>query len=283
MTHDMNHDGRSNAAEAFDGLDARAAQQALEDALHMTDTDDMGEDRPAGGIADPVRTAAERAEHARLIEGLLFASPDALDEAAIAERLPAGADVSGVLEQLKQHYENRGVQLVKVAGRWRFQTAPDVAPILETRRVEPRKLSRAALETLAIIAYHQPCTRAEIEDIRGVVVSKGSLDQLLEIGWVRLKGRKRDAPGRPVLFATTPAFLEHFGLESVSDLPGLSDLKAAGLLDARLPPGFNVPTPADSGAENDDEDDENGESAVFSQDFLDEETQESGAAGPSES
>lgn len=282
MIHDMTDDGRSNAAEAFDGLDARAAQQALEDALHMTDTDEMPAASTAEAPADPVRTAAERAEQARLIEGLLFASPDALDEAAIAERLPAGADVAGVLEQLKQHYENRGVQLVKVAGRWRFQTAPDVAPVLETRRVEPRKLSRAALETLAIIAYHQPCTRAEIEDIRGVVVSKGSLDQLLEIGWVRLKGRKRDAPGRPVLFATTPAFLEHFGLESVSDLPGLSDLKAAGLLDARLPPGFNVPTPADAHAENDDEDDENGESAEFSQDFLGDETQESAASDRSE-
>lgn len=271
-------DGRTNAAPAFDGLDARASQEALEDALTMTHTDDMPTDAPAQAVdIDPVRTAAERALHARLIEGLLFASPDALDEAAIAERLPAGADVAGVLEALKGHYENRGVQLVRVAGRWRFQTASDVAPILEMRRVEQRKLSRAALETLAIIAYHQPCTRAEIEDIRGVVVSKGSLDQLLEIGWVRLRGRKRDAPGRPVLFATTPAFLEHFGLESVSDLPGLSDLRAAGLLDARLPPGFNVPTPADAGSEADD-DDENEESADFSQDFLGDETQESTAA-----
>lgn len=260
----MTDDGRSNAAEAFDTLDARAAQEALEDALLMTHTDEL----PQREEADPVRSAAERAQHARLIEGLLFASPDALDEAQIAERLPTGADVSGVLEALRSHYENRGVQLVKVAGRWRFQTAPDVAPVLETRRVEPRKLSRAALETLAIIAYHQPCTRAEIEDIRGVIVSKGSLDQLLEIGWVRLKGRKRDAPGRPVLFATTPSFLEHFGLDSVSDLPGMSDLKAAGLLDARLPPGFSVPTPADAGADEPEDDDENGESAEFSQDFL---------------
>jgi segregation and condensation protein B len=265
MTHDMTDDGRAVAAQAFDGLDARAAQEALEDALHMTHTDEVPD------AEDEVRAAAERARQARLIEGLLFASPEALDEAAIAERLPAGADVAGVLEALKLHYENRGVQLAKVAGRWRFQTAPDVAPILETRRVEPRKLSRAALETLAIIAYHQPCTRAEIEDIRGVVVSKGSLDQLLEIGWVRLKGRKRDSPGRPVLFATTPAFLEHFGLETVTDLPGLADLKAAGLLDARLPPGFAVPTPADAGDDDGADDDETSESAEFSQDFLGEE------------
>lgn len=270
LSEDEIADGRSNAAESFDRLDARATQEALEDALHMTHTDEFAE------IEDEVQAAADRARHARLIEGLLFASPEALGEAAIAERLPAGADVAGVLEALKLHYENRGVQLVKVAGCWRFQTAPDVAPILETQRIEQRKLSRAALETLAIIAYHQPCTRAEIEDIRGVVVSKGSLDQLLEIGWVRLKGRKRDAPGRPVLFATTPAFLEHFGLESVTDLPGLADLRAAGLLDARLPPGFTVPTPADAAGDDHDDDDETSESAEFSQDFLGEEPSQSG-------
>ncbi|MEE2691962.1 MAG: SMC-Scp complex subunit ScpB [Pseudomonadota bacterium] len=201
-----------------------------------------------------------------MAEALLFAAAEPLDEATIAARLPFGADVPGILEGLSQQYEGRGVTLSKVAGKWRFATAPDVAHVLETERVEQRKLSRAALETLAIIAYHQPCTRADIEDVRGVMVSKGSLDQLLEIGWVKLKGRRRDVPGRPVLYATTPAFLEHFGLESVNDLPGLADLKAAGLLDARLPPGFAVPTPADIGDEEDIDDD--AEEAEFVQDFT---------------
>ncbi|GAB4518775.1 MAG: SMC-Scp complex subunit ScpB [Amphiplicatus sp.] len=221
----------------------------VEEESAAAEEDEAPRTPPAGAPApaDPVWTAAEEAAHARMAEALLFAASEPLDEAAIAERLPAGANVRGILESLSAQYENRGVVLKKVAGKWRFMTAADVAHVLERERVEPRKLSRAALETLAIIAYHQPCTRADIEDVRGVAVSKGSLDQLLEIGWVRMRGRRRDAPGRPVLYGTTQAFLEHFGLDSVSDLPGMADLKAAGLLDARLPPGFSVPMPSDAG------------------------------------
>lgn len=250
----------ADAGRNFEGLDAREAQEALAEELR---TDMEGKDG-APGVYD--WTSEELAEHARMAEALLFAAEEPLDEAAIAARLPTGANVPAIVESLVQQYQGRGVVLSRIAGRWRFTTATDLAHILETERIEPRRLSRAALETLAIIAYHQPCTRADIEDVRGVMVSKGSLDQLLEIGWVRLRGRRRDAPGRPVLYGTTQAFLEHFGLESVSDLPGLSDLKAAGLLEARLPPGFTVPSPSDL---PDLEDLEGEETPEFAQDFLD--------------
>ncbi len=193
-----------------------------------------------------VWTAVQMAEHVRMAEALLFAAVEPLDENSISERLPQGADIPAILETLKAQYDNRGVNLAKIAKKWRFVTAPDVAPILEKEKIEQRKLSRAALETLAIIAYHQPCTRADIEDVRGVAVSRGSLDQLMEIGWVRLRGRRKNVPGRPVLYGTSQPFMEHFGLESLGDLPGMADLKAAGLLDARLPPNFQIPTPRDS-------------------------------------
>ncbi|MEO0879356.1 MAG: SMC-Scp complex subunit ScpB [Pseudomonadota bacterium] len=202
-----------------------------------------------------------------MIEAILFAASEPLDIKTIAARLPQGVDVRALLDVLAAHYENRGVHVSEVAGKWRFATAPDVSHILETERIEPRRLSRAALETLAIIAYHQPCTRADIEDVRGVAVSKGSLDQLLEIGWVRLRGRRKDAPGRPVLYGTTQSFLEHFGLAGADDLPGLADLKAAGLLDARLPPGFSVPTPS-AGDGEDEGEDEDGDGPDFAQDFM---------------
>ncbi|MEM9704809.1 MAG: SMC-Scp complex subunit ScpB [Pseudomonadota bacterium] len=224
-------------------------------------------------------SAAERAEQLRMLEALLFATSDALDEKQIAERLPFGADIPELTATLQTQYENRGVNLQKIGGRWRFCTAPDVANVLVKERIEPRKLSRAALETLAIIAYHQPCTRADIEDVRGVAVSKGSLDQLMEIGWARLRGRRKDAPGRPVLYGTTPGFLEHFGLTAISDLPGMADLKAAGLLDARLPPGFKVPSPADAD-EQDEREDEQPEDAVFAEEFISE--GDLGDADPSE-
>ncbi len=207
-----------------------------------------------------------------MAEALLFASSEPLGPEAIARRLPVGAEVPKLLETLERHYENRGVTLKKVAGKWRFATAADVAHVLEIEKVEPKKLSRAALETLAIIAYHQPCTRADIEDVRGVAVSKGSLDQLMEMGWIRLRGRRRDAPGRPVLYGTTPAFLEHFNLNSVEDLPGVADLKAAGLLDARLPPGFSIPTPTDASEDEVEEGAEAGggdaSETEFAQDFM---------------
>src|SRR5690606_9593857 len=174
-------------------------------------------------------------EHLRLVEALLFAAAEPLGEDALAARLPAGTDVTAILAALCAHYEGRGIRPVRVAGKWMFQTAPDLADRLRIERPVARRLSRAAAETLAVIAYHQPVTRAEIEEIRGVAVSRGTLDQLIELGWVRI-GRRRQTPGRPVTFVVTEAFLDHFGLESARDLPGLAELRAAGLLDSR-PPG----------------------------------------------
>jgi segregation and condensation protein B len=191
-------------------------------------------------------------DHVRMAEALLFAAAEPVPETALAERLPAGADVPAILAALAAHYAPRGVNLVQAGGRWSFRTAADLAPLLRREAVETRKLSRAALETLAIIAYHQPVTRAEIEAVRGVAVAKGTLEVLLETGWVRLRGRRK-TPGRPVTFGTTPAFLDHFSLEAISDLPGLDDLKAAGLLDGRLPPGMEIPVPSDNSALREDE------------------------------
>jgi segregation and condensation protein B len=178
-----------------------------------------------------------------MVEALLFAAAVPLGAAEIAERLPVGADVAAALTALQAHYAGRGVELVCVADRWRLQTPADLAFLMTQERREPRRLSRAAQETLAIIAYHQPITRAEIEAIRGVQASRGTLDLLLELGLVRLRGRRR-TPGRPLTLGTTDAFLEHYGLASLSDLPGVAEMKAAGLLDLDLPEGFSVPTPA---------------------------------------
>jgi segregation and condensation protein B len=166
----------------------------------------------------------------RLLEALLFAAPDPLAEDELARRLGEAADVGALLAQLAEDYAGRGVTLVRLAGGWTFRTAPDLAPALRSERVVARKLSRAAVETLAIIAYHQPVTRAEIEAIRGVALARGSLDRLLEAGWVRPMGR-REAPGRPLNWATTPGFLAHFGLDSLAELPGIEELRTAGLLD----------------------------------------------------
>ncbi|MPY70208.1 MAG: SMC-Scp complex subunit ScpB [Alphaproteobacteria bacterium] len=168
----------------------------------------------------------------RMLEAMLFAATEPVDEASLAERLPEGSDVAALLAELGAHYEGRGVQLTRVAGRWAFRTADDLAGHLRIERKVVRKLSRAAVETLAIIAYHQPVTRGEIEEIRGVALSKGTLDLLLEIGWIRPVGRRR-SPGRPVTWGTSTDFLDQFGLNSLSDLPGVDELKAAGLLDSR--------------------------------------------------
>jgi segregation and condensation protein B len=173
---------------------------------------------------------SEHAKPQRLVEALLFASPDPLGEAELAERLGDGIDVAALLRELAEHYAGRGVNLVRLAGGWTFRTAPDLAPALKSERSVARKLSRAAVETLAVIAYHQPVTRAEIEAVRGVALARGTLDRLLEAGWVRPLGR-RDAPGRPLNWGTTPAFLAHFGLDSLAQLPGIEELRAAGLLD----------------------------------------------------
>ncbi len=166
----------------------------------------------------------------RMIEAILFAAEKPLTVTEIAAYMPEGCDVAAALDGVAADYAPRGVQLVERGGRWQFQTAPDLGHVLRRDREEVRKLSRAGVETLAIIAYHEPVTRAQIEDIRGVTISKGTLDVLMEAGWVRPAGR-REVPGRPLLYATTPQFLVHFGLESRKDLPGLAELKASGLLD----------------------------------------------------
>ena len=181
----------------------------------------------AGQSIDP-----EHAQHVRLVEALLFAAAEPLGDAVLRARLPEEADLAAILADLGRLYEGRGVNLVRIADGWAFRTAPDLTPRIRISREVPRKPSRAAVETLAIIAYHQPVTRAEIESIRGVTTSKGTLDLLMEAGWIR-PGRRRASPGRPLTWITTKAFLDHFGLESAEDLPGVEELKAAGLLDTR--------------------------------------------------
>jgi len=204
------------------------------------------------------------AETVREVEALLFAAAGPLSDADLARRLPEGADVAAAIVALQAQYEGRGVDLVSVAGRWRFQTAADLAWLMTEEQTEPRRLSRAAQETLAIIAYHQPVTRAEIEAVRGVQASRGTLDVLLELGLVRMRGRRR-APGRPVTFGTTDAFLEHYGLPSLGDLPGMAEMKAAGLLSLDLPADFEVPNPEGPVL---DEDPLDGEAPEFHTDFL---------------
>jgi segregation and condensation protein B len=203
--------------------------------------------------AAPEAQAEMRPEELRLLEAMLFASAEPLDEKSLAARLPQGIDVHAALLLLQDEYALRGVNLARINGKWTFRTASDLSWLLSKETIETRKLSRAAIETLAIIAYHQPVTRAEIEEIRGVTTSKGSVDVLLETGWIRPRGRRK-APGRPVTYGTNEAFLSHFGLDAVGDLPGLDELKGSGLLDGRLPPGFAVPMPSDDPALRDDED-----------------------------
>ena len=223
---------------------------------------DMQEDIPeapdaeAAGAPEVSQESAHLPDHGeamRIAEALLFAAPAPLSAEELAGRLPEGADVEKILQDLAELYALRGVNLVRVAGKWTFRTASDLSFVLARDVVEQRKLSRAAMETLAIIAYHQPVTRAEIEEIRGVATSKGTIDTLLETGWIRLRGRRK-APGRPVTYGTTPGFLEHFGLDAIEDLPGLEELKGAGFIEGRVPSDFSVPTPSDADALREDED-----------------------------
>lgn len=192
-------------------------------------------------------------ETQRILEAILFAAREPVDEASLKKRLPEDTDIKAELQKLSDHYASRGVNVVRVAGKWALRTATDLGHRIAKDTPPPRKLSRAAIETLAIVAYHQPVTRAEVEEIRGVTISKGTLDVLIETGWVRLRGRRR-APGRPVTYGTTEQFLIHFGLDQIGDLPGLEELKGAGFLDDRLPAGFSVPMPSDLSALRDDED-----------------------------
>jgi segregation and condensation protein B len=200
---------------------------------------------PFAGEGDSAGKSAERlklSEAVRMAEAIVFASAEPVSDAQLAQRLPDGIPVAEVMAELKQAYTRRGVNLVRVGPAWAFRTAPDLAFMMTRDAVQQKKLSRAALEVLAIIAYHQPVTRAEIEEIRGVETSKGTLDLLLETEWVRLRGRRR-TPGRPITYGTTDKFLDHFGLEEIRDLPGIEELKGAGLLAARMPANFSVPLP----------------------------------------
>ncbi len=197
-------------------------------------------------VADGLAQQARR-ETLRKLEAMLFASAQPLDAKSLRRALEASDDLDELLAELQKQYQPRGVNLVKVAGKWLFRTADDLSYLLEKQTSEERKLSKAALETLAIIAYHQPVTRAEIEEIRGVSISPGTLDLLMETVWIRPRGRRR-APGRPITYGTTEMFLTQFGLDNIKDLPGIAELKAAGLLDANLPPGFAVPEPTDVAA-----------------------------------
>ena len=239
-------------------------QLSVSDVVEMDIVEDIAETEGAIVTSD-----GDESQHLRMLEALLFATTEPLEIAVIEDRMPDGVDLEHLLETLRKDYENRGIHLIRVSGKWCFRTAPDLAFLMERERVEQRRLSRAAIETLAIIAYHQPVTRAEIEEIRGVAVSKGTVDLLLEIGWIRLRGRRK-TPGRPVTYGTSEAFLNHFGLEAVQDLPGMDELKAAGLLDGRLPQNFAVPSPQPSSEDEeqsllDDED-----TPEFQQDFLEE-------------
>ncbi len=192
-------------------------------------------------------------ENLRMVEAIIFASSEPVSEKALINRLPEGTDLKTVLEELGQVYAGRGVNLVQIGANWAFRTADDLGFLLQREAVEVKKLSRAALEVMAIIAYHQPVTRAEIEDVRGVSTSKGTLDVLMETGWVRMRGRRR-TPGRPITYGTNDEFLAHFGLAELADLPGLDELKGAGLLQSQLPANFSMPLPNDDEELTEDED-----------------------------
>lgn len=212
----------------------------------MTDTPTPQPGPGDGPIRDTLFEAPPPAEQERMVEAILFASAEPVTVAELNARMPHGADGAMAVQALRNRYAGRGVQVVRIDDAWAIRTAPDLGFLMQKETVETRKLSRAAIETLAIIAYHQPVTRAEIEEIRGVSVSRGTVDQLLELEWIRF-GRRKMTPGRPVTFVVTPGFLDHFGLETARDLPGLKELRAAGLLDNRPPPG----TPGDAEDERD--------------------------------
>jgi segregation and condensation protein B len=242
--------------------DAEARAESSDGAPAQSATSSSEARTPAGAAAGEASTqevrrglppniaqlpSADRREQLRILEALLFAAAEPLAEQYLATHLRSKDDVVALLEELEGFYASRGINLMRVAGKWAFRTAEDLAYLLERHATEARRLSKAAMETLAIIAYHQPVTRAEIEDIRGVVASAGTLDVLMQIGWVRPRGRRR-APGRPITYGTSEAFLDHFGLDAIKDLPGLAELKGSGLLDSNLPPDFTVPEPTDAAA-----------------------------------
>lgn len=208
----------------------------------------------ADGITESLFEAPPMAEQERMIEAILFATAEPQTRLQIENRMPHGSDVAEALVHLRKRFEGRGVNVVKVGDGWALRTAPDLGFLMQREAKETRKLSRAAIETLAIIAYHQPVTRSEIEEIRGVSVSRGTLDLLLELDWIKL-GRRRMTPGRPVTFIVTQGFLDHFGLEAARDLPGVRELRDAGLLDNRPPPGALLAQTQEDAEESDDQED----------------------------
>jgi segregation and condensation protein B len=208
----------------------------MADSIHNID-DDKAE-LPANNWNSSISVS----EALRMAEAILFASAEPVTEKALRERLPSGVDVAALLGELQEIYSKRGINLRQTGGAWAFRTAADLAFLMNREAVQQKKLSRAALEVLAIIAYHQPVTRAELEDIRGVETSKGTLDVLMETGWIKFRGRRR-TPGRPITYGTTASFLDHFGLQEVRDLPGIDELRGAGLLSTRMPTNFAIPIP----------------------------------------
>ncbi|SFQ54486.1 segregation and condensation protein B [Roseivivax halotolerans] len=222
----------------------------------MSDETEAPEDAPAETLFE----APPMGEQERMVEAILFASAEPVTVRDLNNRMPHGADAAEALVHLEKRYEGRGVRVVRVGDAWAIRTAPDLGFLMQKETVETKKLSRAAIETLAIIAYHQPVTRAEIEEIRGVSVSRGTVDQLLEMEWIRF-GRRRMTPGRPVTFVVTQDFLDHFGLESARDLPGLKELRSAGLLESRPPPG-TMPSSGEGDPDAEEETDE-GQSELF--------------------
>lgn len=222
--------------------------EALPDEDRQPDDMDVADETVVNRLQERTAREAER-----VAEALVFASAVPVSTKAIAERLPEGADVTSVMERLSAFYAERGVNLLRIDDAWAFRTSADLSFLIHREQIDQKRLSRAALEVLAIIAYHQPVTRAEIEEIRGVATSKGTIDVLMETDWIRMRGRRR-TPGRPVTYGTTPAFLDHFGLEELRDLPGLDELKGAGLLSSRIPSNFTVPMPPADDDLLDDED-----------------------------
>ena len=208
----------------------------MADSIHNIDDDEV--ELPANNWNSSISVS----EALRMAEAILFASAEPVTEKALRERLPSGVDVAALLGELQEIYSKRGINLRQTGGAWAFRTAADLAFLMNREAVQQKKLSRAALEVLAIIAYHQPVTRAELEDIRGVETSKGTLDVLMETVWIKFRGRRR-TPGRPITYGTTASFLDHFGLQEVRDLPGIDELRGAGLLSTRMPTNFAVPIP----------------------------------------
>lgn len=252
QVEDMQQDDTAQPTEAAQPTDI-AAEDTVAEGVAAADVvaDDVAQQDAVQ--SDEAPEVAARPEELRILEALLFASTEPLDQSALAKRMPDGVNVKKALEALQADYALRGINLVRIANKWTFRTAGDLAWLMTREVSETKKLSRAAVEVLAIVAYHQPVTRAEIEDIRGVVTSKGTLDVLLETGWIKPRGRRK-TPGRPLTFGTTDTFLSQFGLEALGDLPGLEELKGTGLLDSRLPAGFSVPNPSDDPQLREDED-----------------------------